>query len=184
MISIIPEFKSGLVDVAFPNSKVTVQEALEFRYNEYMILPENKPSLYHWVLVLISDLNTNEFARLTELNYRFASYLRFRIYTIIPARDQKSLAKRVKWVGRYYRNYGTDNLFNLRWTSSKIRANDFGEIVSLTSPILLFGRYRNYDILYVWSSGFLSSLTDGCLEVRLSFHCFSLGVEYNDLPSI
>jgi len=93
MISIIPEFKSGLVEVAFSNSKVTVQEALQFRYNEYMILPENKPSLYHWVLVLISSIDTSEFARLTELKYRFASYLRFRIYTIIPARDQKSLAK-------------------------------------------------------------------------------------------
>jgi hypothetical protein len=175
MISAMPEFKYGLVDVSFPNSKIFIRNIFDFRTNEHVLFLDNKPGLYHWVLVLVSNIDTIEFARLTEIKYEVVSYLRFCVYTIMAARDQKVLEKKIKYLGMYYRSQKNDSLLNLRWTSSKIRANEFGEIVSLTSPIRLFGRYGGYDILYVWASGFRNIIANGCLEIRLSFHCFSLG---------
>jgi hypothetical protein len=178
MISVFSEFKSGFVDVSFPNSKIVIQNILDFIENKYSVFHTNRPGLCYWVLVLVSNIDFSEFIRVTEVEYGVASYLRFCNYTIIPTRDQKILQRKIKYVGVYYRSHGNDNLFNLRWASSKIFANAFGEIVYLTSPIQLFGRYRNYSILHVWASGFRSSVANGCLEVRLSFHCFYLGKGY------
>jgi len=184
MISLMCEFNSGiLLDVSFPNSKVFIQDISGIGKDEGVILLDNKPGLSHWVLVMVSNIDTCDFARLTEIEYLSTCYLRVCTYTIIPARDQKALSKKVKYVGAYYRSHSRDNLFNLRWTSSKIFANSFGEIVSINSPIQLFGRYRNYYILYIWASGFLSILDSGRLEVRLSFYCFCLGTRYNNLSS-
>ena len=178
MISVFSEFKSGFVDVSFPNSKVVFQNIFDFVEIKYWRFYTNRPGLCYWVSVLVSNIDFNEFARLTELEYGVASYLNLHNYTIIPARDQRILQKKIKYIGVYYRSYGNNSLFNLRWASSKIFANAFGEIVYLTSPIQLFGRYRNHSILHVWASGFRSSIADGCLEVRLSFHCFYLGKGY------
>jgi len=175
MISLFSEFKSGFVDVSFPNSKIVIQNILDFVGNKYFDFYTNRTGLCYWAFVLVSNMDFGEFKRLTEVEYGVSSYLRFCVYTIISARDQKTLQKKIKYVGVYYRSQENDNLFNLRWSSSKIFANAFGEIVYLTSPIQLFGRYRNYSILHIWASGFRSSIADGCLEVRLSFHCFCLG---------
>jgi len=175
MISVFSEFKSGFVDVSFPNSKIVIQNILDFMGNKHFDFFVNRTSLCYWVLALDSNMDLREFVRMTELEYGVASQLRLLAYTIIAARDQRTLQKKIKYVGVYYRSYGNDNLLNLRWASSKIFVNDFGEIVYITSPIQLFGRYRNYSILHVWASGFRSSIANGYLEVRLSFHCFSLG---------
>jgi len=178
MISVFSEFKSGFVDVSFPNSKIIIQNILDFIQRKYFGFHINRPGLCYWVLVLVSNMDFSEFVRVTEVGYGVAFGLRFQAYTIIPVRDQRTLQKKIKYIGVYYRSYGNNSLFNLRWASSKIFANAFGEIVYLTSPIQLFGRYRNYSILHVWASGFRSSISNGYFEVRLSFHCFYLGKGY------
>jgi len=178
MISVFAEFKSGFVDVSFPNSKIVLQNIFDFVEAKYWGFHNNRPGLCYWLLVLVSNISFSEFVRVTELEYGVASYLNLHNYTIIFARDQRVLQRRIKHVGVYYRSYRDNNLFNLKWTSSKVIANAFGEIVYLTSPIQLFGRYRNHSILHVWASGFRSSIASGCLEVRLSFHCFYLGKGY------
>ena len=178
MISVFAAFKSAFVDVSFPNSKIVFQNIFDFVENKYWSFHTNRPGLCYWVLVLVRNIDFSELVRVTEVEYGVTSYLRLQAYTIIPVRDQRTLQKKIKYVGVYYRSYGNNNLFNLRWASSKIFSNAFGEIVYLTSPIQLFGRFRNYDISYIWASGFRSSIADGCLEVRLSFHCFCLGKGY------
>ena len=178
MISVFSEFRSGFVDVSFPNSRIVIENIIDFMKDKNFVFHTNRPGLCYWAFVLVNNMDFSEFKRLTELEYGVASQLRILAYTIISSRDQKTLQKKIKYVGVYYRSHGNDNLFNLRWASSKIFANALGEIVYLTSPIQLFGRYRNYSILHVWASGFRSCIADGYLEVRLSFHCFCLGKGY------
>jgi len=175
MISIMPESESRLLDVSFPNSKLVVRNIFNFQANKYISFLIDKPDLYHWVLVSISNAEVGEIAKLTEQTYDFAAYSKFGIYTIITARDIEALSKKSNFYSVYARSSYRDRLLNLRWTSSKIRTNSFREIVSLTSPIQLLGSYRGCHVLYVWASGFRSIMSNGYLEVRLSFHCFSLG---------
>jgi hypothetical protein len=179
MISIMPELKSCWIEMSFPPSKIIVRNISDFQVDRCVDICINIPDLYHWVLVSVSNTEISELAKLTELPYRVASYLKLHLYTIITAKNRKALKRKSNFYVTYVRSYNRDRLSNLKWTSSKICANDFDEIVSFTSPIQLFGSYRGYNILYVWVSGFRSIIANGYLEVRLSFYCFSLGSGYN-----
>jgi hypothetical protein len=170
MISIMPESESRLLDVSFPNSKLVVRNIFNFRVNKDISFLIDKPDLYHWVLVSVSNTEVRELAELTKQTYDFAAYSKFGIYTIITAKDVGALSKKSNFYSVYARSFHRDRLLNLRWTSSRIRTNSFREIVSLTSPIQLLGSYRGCHVLYVWASGFRSIMSNGYLEVRLSFH--------------
>ncbi len=185
MITVMLDRFYYLSDISFPSYKIIFKSLRQFEIRQYVDMCDNKPRLQHWVLVADSKLGVDEFALLTRKSYGLDSHLKFRMYSIFRARSYGDLRKKFRStydsLGSMYRYVRSpkDRLFNLRWTSSKMIVNDFGEIVSFTSPILLFSRYKSDDILVYWASGFRSLLADGRLEVRKSFYCFSLGSGYH-----
>ena len=179
MITVMLDRFYYLSDISFPSYKIIFKSFAEFKIRQCVDVCANKPNLQHWVLVADSNMRAEELAQLTEPSYLIESYFRFRNYSIIGARSYEALRNKSRFAEEYIRSEKEDRLFNLRWTSSKMKTNGFKEIASLSSPILLFARYRGYDILYAWASGFLSMVVNGCLRVRLSFRCFSLGDGYN-----
>ena len=179
MISIVPVSQSCSVSMSFPPSKVVVRNIWGFWSGKSVNICINKPDLFHWVLVLLSETEISEFAELSKQSYKFVSCLMFLTYTIITVGSQGALRRKLSSRGVYDRSYLDDRLCNVDWTSSMICVNVFDEIVSLTSPIQLFGYYKGYDILPIWISAFRSVLESGYLEVRLSFYFFSLGSACN-----
>jgi hypothetical protein len=178
MISIMTDGCYGFLDISFPNVKVFLLDFVVSRVSKCVCMHPDELDLQHWMLVAIRNIRHSEFVELADRFYVADSYSRFNLYSVIRSRSYSDFRRKIRRSWGYIRSFD-DRLSNLRWVSPKMCVNEFDEIVSLSSPILLFGMHRGCIIAKVWFSGLLSLLSRGCLEARSSFHFFSLGTGYN-----
>jgi len=135
----------------------------------------NKPSLNHPVLVAKKCNLSCMIDRFSFNAYRDI-YSLFMLYTVIPAGSRSVLRRKIGVSGCYIRDYN-ESLNNLKWVSAKYVRNEYGQVLFMQSPILLFNSYiSNYYVdVREWFSAFVSLLSTGFLEFVVNYFCFCLG---------
>ena len=181
MISIKSNFYSKDKWLTFPGFLVSFA-----RLNTPIDFSINRPDLEHCFAVIETSCPSENLSFRSELNYPLLSDIQFGRHTIISARTQGKLNRKLSWLGVYNRSTYLDSLDNLKWTSAEYHWADYSNkiIKSIDSPILLFDSSRVNNIIWDWCSAFISFLNYGCLNIFVSHRSFSLGqieLRFSDL---
>jgi len=175
MISIKSSSYSKSKWLAFPGFLISFKEL-----NTYGIpidFLSNRPGLEYCSALLETNFPNENLSRSYEIDYPILSDIQFERYTIIAARTQGKLNRKLSWLGRYIRSSYTDSLSNLKWISAEYHwSNRSDKIIEfIDSPILLFDSSTVNNLIWDWCSAFISFLNFGCLNILVSYRSFSLG---------
>jgi hypothetical protein len=175
MISIKSSFRYQDKWLSFPGFLVSLNGLNIYRLPIDFLA--NRPDLEYCCALVETNSPNENLSRRCEIDYLILSDIQFSRYTIIAARTQGKLNKKLSWLGNYGRSSYTDSLSNLKWISAEYHwANRSNKIVkSIDSPILLFDSSRVDNLIWDWCSAFISFLNSGCLNIFVSHRSFSLG---------
>jgi len=175
MISIKSSSYSKNKWLAFPGFLVSFEKLNIYRLPIDFLA--NRPDLEHCYALLETNSPNDNLSCRDEIDYPILSDIQFGRYTIMAARTQGKLNRKLSWLGRYNRSSYTDSLSNLRWTSAEYHwADPSNKIIkSIDSPILLFDSSRVNNLIWNWCSAFISFLNYECLNIFVSYRSFSLG---------
>jgi len=173
MISIKSSFYSKDKWLAFPGFLVSFNR-LSLPMNFFL---SNRPGLEHCFSVVETSFSIENLSFRFDLSYPLLSDIQFERYTIISARTQGKLNKKLSWLGLYNRSSYVDSLDNLKWISADYHwASSSDKFVKfIDSPILLFDSSRVRNLIWDWCSAFISFLSFGCLNIVVSHGSFHLG---------
>ncbi len=142
-------------------------------------------SVNHWLVIARrgvslenADLEGSDSKARDDMN------LLFSLYSVVPARDRRSL-RRFIYGSRVYRDSPKDSLRSLEWVSARYVHDGRGQLLFLQSPILLFDSSFSEFLMDSWCHAFVSLVRDGFLECVVHHACFCLGAfQFNpfDLP--
>jgi len=137
----------------------------------------NRPDLEYCCALVETNSPTENLSCRYEIDYLILSDIQFSRYTIIAAKTQGKLNRKLSWLGRYSRSSYTDSLSNLKWLSAEYYWEDLSNkiINSIASPTLLFDSSVVNNLIWDWCSAFISFLNFGCLKIFVSHRSFSLG---------
>jgi hypothetical protein len=173
MISVKSSFYSKDKWLAFPGFLVSLARLVTYVHPIDFFV--NRPDLeYCFAAVETNSPNKNLFSR-SGMSYPKLSDIQLGRYTIISARTQGKLKRKLSYRGVYSRSSYLDSLNNLRWISAKHHWTIFRTIEFMESPILIFDSSNVNGLTWDWCSAFISFLSSGYLNVRVSYRSFSLG---------
>jgi len=175
MISIKSSSYSKNKWLAFPGFLVSFEKLNIYRLPIDFLA--DRPALEHCYSLLETSSPSENLSRCYEIDYPMLSDIQLGRYTIIAARTQGKLNRKLSWLGGYSRSSYTDSLRNLKWTSAEYHWADCSNkiIKSINSPILLFDSSGVNNLIWDWCSAFISFLNYGCLNIFVSHRSFSLG---------
>jgi len=172
MISVKSSYYSKNKWLAFPGFLVSFA-----RLNVPIDFLVNRPDLEHCFSVIETNFpNENLYSR-SEINYPILSDIQFERYTIISARTQGRLNRKLSWLGLYGRSSYLDRLNNLKWVSAGYHWESYinKTVKFMDSPILIFDSSSVNNLIWDWCSAFISFLSSGSLSTLVSYRSFSLG---------
>jgi len=171
MISIKSSFYSKDKWLAFPGFLVSFA-----RLNTPIHFSTNRPDLEHCFAVIETSSSRENLSFRSEISYPLLSDIQFGRYTIISARTQGKLNRKLTWLGLYNRSSYLDSLDNLKWVSANYNwSRHKVAINSIESPILIFDSSCINNLIWDWCSAFISFLAFGFLSISVSYGHFSLG---------
>ena len=172
MISIKSSFYSKNKWLAFPGFLVSFA-----RLTIPIDFSINRPDLEHCFAVIETSSPGENLSFRSELSYPLLSDIQFGRYTIISARTQGKLNRKLSWLGVYNRSTYLDSLDNLKWITAEYHwANRSNKTINfIDSPILLFDSSSVNNLIWDWCSAFISFLNYGCLNILVFHRSFSLG---------
>jgi hypothetical protein len=172
MISVRSSFYNQDKWLAFPGFLVSlVGLSNQFSIKFFV----NRPGLEHWFLVIKTNSPNENLFRYGQRKFASLSGIHFGRYTIISARTQGKLNRKLNPRGVYERSSYLNNLNNLKWVSVNYCWTSNEIIKFMESPILLFDSSRLSNLALDWCSAFISFLSFGFLNINVSYGSFSLG---------
>jgi len=175
MISVKSSYRSGTELAAFPDSLIDFYRMynLSLGYAGVKTLL-NRPDLDHWILAIerqvsvedmITYLNCNAYADMNRLS---------EMYSVIPAGNRRTLKRKTNGFA-YLRPTYDSSLKNIKWVSAKYVCVGQRQVLFMQSPILLFDSSVSSFFIDSWFSAFVSLLSNGVLDVIVSYAHFCLG---------